>query len=193
MGLGTRIRQIRHAKKLTIVEVGGRAGLSASYVSQVEREVANPSVGTVNRIAKALGVGMSVFFEGPERADLSDNGGSGVDKIPTRTVRREERKSLTYPGSHIRHELLIPDLRHNLEVLLSRAPPGSDSGEFDFSHEGEECGVVLSGTVELTVGEHSYILEAGDTIRFDGKEPHAWKNVGSDELEVIWIMTPPHF
>jgi len=52
---------------------------------------------------------------------------------------------------------------------------------------------VLTGTLQLSVGEESYVLAQGDSIYFDASMPHSWKNIGPDILEVIWIMTPPHF
>ncbi len=47
--------------------------------------------------------------------------------------------------------------------------------------------------MELSVGDERYVLDAGDTVYFDARSPHSWASLGPEELEVIWVMTPPHF
>jgi len=160
MSLGSQLREARTATGLTITEVAERTGLSPGYISQVERDRANPSIGAVNRIAG---------------------------------VRWDRRKGLTYPGSNVRHELLTPSLQRALQILMCRAPAGTTHGDVAIAHEGEECGIVLAGKMELMVGDETFTLEAGDTIYFDAARPHSWTSLGPDDLEVIWVMTPPHF
>lgn len=192
MSLGSQLREARTATGLTIMEVAERTGLSPGYISQVERDLANPSIGAVNRIAGAVNMRMSAFFSNgfePEQGAARQVN----EKIPTEVVRRNRRKGLTYPGSNVRHELLTPSLQRALQILMCRAPVGTTHGDVAIAHEGEECGIVLSGNMELMVGDETFILEAGDTIYFDAARPHSWTSLGPDDLEVIWVMTPPHF
>jgi len=192
MGLGETLREVRTAAGLTIADVARATELSPGYISQVERDLANPSIGALNRIAEAVGLRMSAFFSnGGEREPGA--GAPPAERVPTEVVRSNLRKGLTYPGSNVRHELLTPSLQHALQILMCRAPAGTTQGEVTIAHEGEECGIVLRGKMELSVGDERYVLEAGDTIYFDARSPHSWASLGPEELEVIWVMTPPHF
>lgn len=193
MNLGSQLRDARVAAGLTIAEVAERAGFSSSYISQVERDLANPSIGAVNRIAEAVGIRMRALFSANSGAPEAEQGPAPAEKTPTRIVKYDRRKKLVYPGSNVVFSLLCPDLQHDLEVLSSAAPVGTEMGDTDVSHPGEECAVVLKGTMELTVGGERYVVEAGDSVYFDSGKLHHWRNVGSTDLEVIWVVTPPHF
>jgi transcriptional regulator with XRE-family HTH domain len=193
MDLGNQLRDARVAAGLTIAEVAERAGFSSSYISQVERDLANPSIGAVNRIAEAVGIRMRALFSANNGTPEVEQGPVPAEKTPTRIVTYGRRKKLVYPGSNVVFSLLCPDLQHDMEVLSSTAPVGTEMGDTAISHPGEECAVVLKGTMELTVGEEHYVVDAGDSIYFDSGKLHHWKNVGSTELEVIWVITPPHF
>jgi transcriptional regulator with XRE-family HTH domain len=193
MGLGSELRAAREASGLTISQVAERSGFSASYISQVERDLANPSIGAVNRMAAAIGIRMRAFFSNGTGNGECDEPVAAPDKLPTRIVRQDRRKRLTYPGSNVVFELLSPDLQHKLEIMSSSAPPGAEVGETPISHAGEECAVVLRGRMEVRVGDEVHIVEAGDSIYFDSAKPHNWKNTGGEDLQVIWVVTPPHF
>ena len=192
MSLGDQLRQARITAGLTIAQVAEATDLSSGYISQVERDLANPSIGAVNRIAGAVGVRMSTFFS---NGSEPETGGSHREKetIPTEIVRRDRRKGLTYAGSNVRHELLTPSLQRSLQILMIRAPVGTTHGDETISHEGEECGIVLKGIMELTVDDETFTVETGDSIYFDASKPHSWRSAGREELEVIFVMTPPHF
>ena len=195
MGLGEQLREARSAAGLTIAQVAEATKLSPGYISQVERDLANPSVGALNRIAEAVGVRMRTFFndaDGPDSpAETAANSTSGNAVIGL--VRADCRKSFLYAGSQILHELLCPDLRHTLEILKTTAPVGTDSGHTGISHEGEECAIVLNGSMEFFLGDERFFLKAGDSLCFDPSVLHFWRNVGDTELEVLWVITPPSF
>ena len=189
MSLGSKLRQVRGSASLTLSEVANRSGLSVSYLSQIERSVTNPSIGALNRICEALDVRMGEFFASESDSDSSDRGSEHLIGI----VRQDRRKIFTYPGSEIRHEMLCPDLQHTLEIFQTYAPPGADSGDIPLSHEGEEVGIVLVGNMKLHLGDETYFLEEGQTICFNSKVPHSWENADTVELQVIWVITPPHY
>jgi len=190
--VGEKVRQQRLLRKLRIVDLAERVSMSPSYISQVERGLLFPSVGSLQKIASALGLHVADFFQRDDgvngerpRSDLAEAG--------PRVVKGDRRKGLTYAGSNVIYQLLTPDLRGNLELLLIKAPPGSDSGETDFLHEGEECGVVLSGQMTYTVGDTTVVLQPGDSVYFKSSLPHRWRNSGNEELVAIWAVSPPSF
>lgn len=71
--------------------------------------------------------------------------------------------------------------------------PGADTGAEMLQHEGEEAGVVVSGQVELTVGEKSRILTAGEGYYFDSQSPHRFRNLGDEEAVIVSANTPASF
>lgn len=190
--LGPRIRRLREQANLTIAEVAQRSGFSIGYISQVERDLANPSLGALKRIADAIGVRLPALFHEPVPV-AEDEPHNGTPDEPATVVRSRRRKVLIYPGSNIRHELLSPDLQRKIEFLWATAPPGTGSGDEPYQHQGEEIGVVVKGWAECRVGNKTYVLEAGDSIYFASHLPHSWRNAGDEPLEIIWVSTPPTF
>jgi transcriptional regulator with XRE-family HTH domain len=178
--LGTAIRRARKRRHLTIQQVADLSGLSVSFISQVERDLVNPSVTSLQKVSRALGIQIGGFFEGPPK-----NG---------RVIRADERPRLIYPH-HVEEEYLLTplDSRH-LQVLYYRLKPGANSGEAAYSHDSdEECGIVLSGRLEVSVAGETYTLDAGDAITFDSHAPHTWRNPGPGGCEALWVITPPGY
>lgn len=182
--LGSKLRQRRLELGLSGAELARRTGFSTSFISQVERSLANPSVAALKRMADALDTTVSSFFEPavPPRP--------GNHQV---VVRRNERKKLIYPGTNIQNELLTPDLRGNIELLWVDAPSGTHSGAQWLQHAGEDAGVVLQGVLELTVDEQQFVLEPGDSFHFSSSAPHRWRNAGSERLVLVWVTAPPAF
>lgn len=190
-GVGQKIRHQRLARKMRLVDLAETVSMSPSYISQMERGLVFPSVGALQKIASALGLHVADFFHGA---------GAGADRAPAdavgpgvRVVKADRRKGLTYAGSNVVYQLLTPDMKGNLEMLLIKGPPGSDSGNDDFLHEGQECGIVLQGKMTYTVGETTVVLEEGDSISFKSSLPHKWRNEGDQDVVAIWAITPPSF
>lgn len=180
MGLGERIRQKRQQSEISLQELANRTGLTASFLSQVERDVTEPSISSLRRIASALEV--PVFFF------LLDEG------APSPVVRKHERRVLRLSDTTAQWELLSPsDPQSQLEVVLTRLPPGVASGDEHQSHPGEESFVVLEGVLEVTVADETYVLQEGDAIQFRASLPHRIRNGGKTELVVLAAITPPRF
>jgi len=77
-------------------------------------------------------------------------------------------------------------------MLHERYAPGADSGE-EFSHSAQESGMVLSGAVEVTVGNQKRILNPGDGYYFDSRLPHRFRNIDTGHSEVLSAITPPTY
>jgi transcriptional regulator with XRE-family HTH domain len=180
--LGNAIRTHRKQAGMTLLDLAKQAGFSISYLSQIERNLLTPSIGTLRRLADALDIPAGQLM-------LKD---ASQPNSPVAVVRLKERKQLAFPGSNIHYELLTPDMRRRASLLWVEAPPGSESGPL-FSHEGEDGVVVLKGTIEVEVGSVWHRLEAGDSIYFNAGIPHRWRNSGSKPAEAVWLSTPPSF
>ncbi len=186
-GLGPKIRLERTRQGLTLKDVAGRAGVSVSFLSQIERDEAKPSVGTLHDVAEALGLTLAEFFDpGTRRAPPVTTATSAI------VTRADERKTLIYPGSGIMNELVTPDLKRNLQMMWVVMPPGSDTGDQPLAHEGEECGIVVQGKVEIWVGdEEHYVLGPGDAIWQLSTVPHRSRNAGDTDAIIVVAITPP--
>lgn len=189
MNLGAKLRQARTKGGMSLEDVSVKSGLSLSFISQIENNKANPSIGSLKKITDALGMQFASLFENqPERENTYEGEGKQVF-----LVRASNRKSMKMPGSDVEYYLLSPDLNRKMEFLLTIANPGVDSGKEFFSHYGEECGVVIKGRVEFSIAGKSYLMEQGDSIYFDSSVPHSWRNLGNVNAELIWVITPPSF
>ena len=198
--LGSRIRDERRKRKLTLEVLSQKTELSKSFLSQVERALAQPSISSLKRIAHEFGMSVVDLF--PSESDLENqvrdisllkkNGHTYVEEV--QVVRANRRKRLTLPGSSVSYDLLTPDLNRQLEVMLLRIKPGEHSGEDPMVDlPGEKFGYVLKGVLEAKVGEKVYELGAGDSIYFPAQFPHSWRGLGEDSIEVFWVLTPPRF
>jgi transcriptional regulator with XRE-family HTH domain len=178
--LGPRIRALRQARSVTLRELAGRAGVTESFLSQVEREVTSPSIASVQRIAHALDLAIAELF---------------TEEAPHgRIVRRMERRRIVYPGLRAIDEFLTAGMTGRLQVILSTIEPGGGTGDEPYAHESdEEVVIVLSGQLELWVADEHYLLEEGDSIAYSSRLPH--RNVNSSErpATVLFCVTPPSF
>ncbi|MFC3073216.1 helix-turn-helix domain-containing protein [Shinella pollutisoli] len=179
--IGGQIRELRKARGLTLQEVADAAGISVGYLSQIERNQSKLPIGVLKRISTALGVQINWFFHG------SDVPADEKDII----VRANNRRRLTFTALGIEEELLSPNLSGPLEMLMSTIDPGADSG--DYSHEGVEAGLVISGTLDLWVSGQFFRLNAGDSFSFKSTEVHRCANSGEEPTKVVWVITPPQY
>jgi quercetin dioxygenase-like cupin family protein len=175
--VGVRVRALRRGRRVPLTVLARRAGLSPGYLSLVERDMATPSMTALGRLAETLEVPISHFFEA-----------TGERAPEHYVVRRQGRRVVLYPGSKVRHELLVADLRGRLEAVYSRVRTGTRSPEY--KHDGEEFGFVLKGRMRVTVGDDTFTLGRGDSISYPSHLPHRWEALGGG-LEVLWVATPP--
>jgi transcriptional regulator with XRE-family HTH domain len=175
--LGRRIREFRTEQGLTLAGLATRVGVTRSFLSSVERGQAYPSILVLRGIAAALEVPVFLLFTGRES--------NGV------VVRRKERRIIRSPTARFSYELLSPDLQHKMEMIITRLEPGA--GSAPMAHEGEECALVLRGTVVLTIGGADYELQEGDSIYYNSGLPHNVRVVGDQPAEIVSAITPPSF
>src|SRR6056297_451802 len=177
--MGKKIRNIRKSKNLSLAQVAEKIGKSTSYLSQVERGLAEPSITALREISKGLEVPMFYF--------LMDS------KKHRSIVRKNEREVFKFPGSHLTFELLSPDLNHEMEVIRVELEPGASTYDKPSSHKGEEFIYVIKGKVEVQIDGEFHELDAGDSIYFLGSIPHKTTNISDTNLVFISAVTPPNF
>ena len=178
--LGPHLRSLRTARGLTLRELAQRAEVTESFLSQAERGVATPSIASVRRIARGLGLSIADLFAEVEPAGL--------------VVRASERRRITYPGLGAVDEFLTRGKGGRLQVIMSTVEPGGGTGEEPYTHESdEEVLIVLEGTLDLWVGDERFHLEAGDAITYSSRVPHRNTNPGPGVARLLFCITPPSF
>jgi len=175
--LGARIRAARMQRSLSLGDLAGAAQVSRSLVSQIERGVATPSIETVRRLASAMSVPVFSLF-------LDNQGDQSV-------VRASERRVVSYPGSAVTREILSPNLRGRMAVLWVTFPPGEQSSLQPVRHVGEECVVIVAGTLEVLIADRTIRLEKGDSMTFDSEAPHIFRNPTDVPVEAFVVISPP--
>jgi transcriptional regulator with XRE-family HTH domain len=178
--VGERLRAIRLMRRATLRTIAERAGVSESFLSQVERGRASASIASLRRIAGALGVSV---------ADLFDSSGPPRPRV----LRREDRPSLGF-GILGTKRLLTPRPLHHLEVFVGELDVGGSTGGEPYAHgDSEELLIVLTGGVRLELGGEVHELESGDSIDYRSSTPHRVVNGSDEPAEVIWIISPPSY
>jgi transcriptional regulator with XRE-family HTH domain len=175
--LGARLRATRKRQRMTLKEVATKAGISESFLSQVERGLAGASVSTLQRVATALGVMVADLFE-PDQV------------LRPRVVRHERRSMMNFGGA--RNYLLTPRPLGNIEVFWTELDPGQATSEAPFTHgDSEEVVIVVTGEVEVTVAGATYHLRTGDSITYSSAVPHTCVNDATVVAEVLFVVSPP--
>ncbi|MCY7300206.1 MAG: cupin domain-containing protein [Ilumatobacteraceae bacterium] len=106
-------------------------------------------------------------------------------------VRASRRRRVVLEHENLKYELLSPNARGKLEVWQGRLEPGASSGSEPSTHPSEEFILVFSGEMRITIGGAEHCLEPGDSIQYDGNQPHTIVALGTEELRFISALTPP--
>lgn len=176
--LGRNIRQLRTQKGLTVDSLAQKAGLSKALLSKIERGLTAPSLASLRKTAQALGTPIVAFFQGDSFTD---------DLV----VRKAHRKTLHVPDVNITYELLTPDLQNRkMEFLLTEIEPNTND-DLPHTHEGEECGLVLQGKLNVQIDGRSVVLNTGDSITFPAFLPHCITNPRKSRSVSVWAIVPP--
>lgn len=200
--LNSVIRKQRQTKNMTLKEMAERTGLSISFLSEIERGVAKPSMTSLRKIARALEISLLSFIDSTD--DIPDDQMhiqrlQETDKIEkfvssAKVVRAGQRKKLGYPDRPGYYELLTPDLNRLLEVLYVKIEAGFETGtEPLLDPPGEKFILVIKGPYQMTIGEDTYVLNDGDSIYYPADAPVYFKNIADHPVELVLVVTPPGF
>jgi transcriptional regulator with XRE-family HTH domain len=172
--IGALIRARRRQLQLTLQSLADKAGISVGYLSQVERDLATPSLGTLAQIATSLDVGIDYFISTPNAADA--------------LTRVGQRARFFVDGSSITYERIGAEFPGNvLSSFILTVPPGYRSETV--SHEGEEIIFMLEGRITQRLEDEEMVISAGDSLHFRGNRAHSWSNDTDQPARVLWTGT----
>lgn len=170
---------------LTIKDLANKVDVSSSLLSQIERDLANPSLNTLRSIASQLEVPMFSFFEESKPSE-------------TMIVRHNERiriinGKVNSKEVELGYDLLSPDLKGVIQMCeMSLGPNQYNSDKFN-RHDAEEVAVCTEEFVELHLETETFLLDKGDSVKIEAGTPHKWRNPSDKKCAIIFAMSPPTF
>lgn len=179
MDIGQRMKELRIQYGLTQQELADRSELSKGFISQLERNLTSPSVGTLLDIIQCLGTTPAEFFADPEPEQI--------------VFKQDDYFVKEHDELHNTIQWLIPNAQKNdmESVLMTLAPHGSS--QIHLPHEAEEFGYVLKGSIRLFYGSRYYTVKQGESFYFNAGKKHYIENCGGREATILWVSTPPSF
>ncbi len=184
MEIGAQLKVLRKARGLSLRALSERSGVTVGALSQIENNNSSPSVGTLRRILAALDSSMGEFFSALETGN--------EDK--TRVVFRNTDLTRVSANNGLNlFTLPTGEEARAIQMIHETYEPGADTGPELYTHDGEECGYCIEGTIELTVDGRVELLSAGDSYYFRSTQPHRFRNVGAKKAIVLSACTPPTF
>lgn len=178
--VGERLRALRTQHRLSQRELARRTGVANASISQIEAGKLNPTVSLLKKVLDGIPVSLADFF-------------SGAADAPDRVFFRAAELTEIAEGG-VSYRQVGQNLRERaIQLLHERYEPGAGTGRHALKHDGEECGLVLSGRLRVTVGERTELLGPGDAYYFTSSQPHTFHNPGSEVCELVTACTPPTF
>lgn len=174
--LGRLVRELRDREGLTLRALSLKVGVSQSALSQIESGKSEPALGTLWKLGGALNASLFDFFA-YKPTELVD-----VTRGSDRTVVIHQRA---------RYEAITKSANRKLDLFYLYLQPGDGAVRDPVTHAGEECGVVISGAMDVEVAGDLHRLEAGDGIWFDSGQPHTFITVGEVDCVSVWADSLP--
>jgi quercetin dioxygenase-like cupin family protein len=182
--LGARIREARSARRITLDTLSRETGLSAGFLSRLERGETSASISNLIVISGCLGIALRDFFEDADARPLPDY-------VLTRA--KDRAKLPPRPGAGYTYHLTSGDLEdQQLNAFVLTFPPGETTQPKLLTHEGEEVLYLLEGTIEFQIGDDRFVMKPGDCVHFNCEKPHMGRNVGKSPARLLMVVTPVH-
>lgn len=196
--LGERVKKRRLELGMTARELARRTGLSASFISQLERGKTNVSLESLRLIAEQLDASILYFLSDASDAlqppEPQTDPEIALPELNSSVIRVADRPTLTFPDLGASYELLTRDLSRKMEAMAGRLAPGTGNVARRLRLSTEEFIYVLSGSLIVGLGSERHCLNPGDTIYFEGHDLTELVCASEDE-DAVWIsvITPPAF
>ncbi|MBQ8673808.1 MAG: helix-turn-helix transcriptional regulator [Bacteroides sp.] len=184
--VGEKIKSLRESQSISMEELAQRSGLAIEQVERIENNVDLPSLAPLIKIARVLGVRLGTFLDdqdekGPaicRKAELTDS-------ISFSNNALQSRKHMEY------HSLSKAKADRHMEPFIIDVNPTDNSDFVLSSHDGEEFIYVMKGTMEISYGKHTYLLNEGDSIFYDSIVPHHVHGYQGQAAQILAVVYTP--
>ncbi len=187
--IGARLKALRMSRRLSQRELARKSGVTNGLISQIEQNHSSPSVASLKRILDSIPLSLSEFFapEFEDREQIFFRAAELHELNPQKIF----RNFVASDGISLRQ--VGTAANHAIQMLHERYEAGADTGIEKYSHDSEEAGIVISGRIEITVGDQVADLGPGDAYLFDSRIPHRFRNTGAEPCIIVSACTPPSF
>lgn len=177
MKIGKKIKNLRTMCNLTQEELANRTELTKGFISQLENDLVEPSISTLEDILIALGTNFSDFFKSEKTEEI-------VFKEEDYFEKKTDEYSIQW---------LVPNAQKNeMEPILVTLEPNC-STDLDYPHEGQEFGYILEGELLIYYDTSVLKVKKGETFYYSSSKNHYLKNVKNKICRFIWVSSPPNF
>lgn len=175
--VGGNLRRLREERSLTIRALADLSGLAVNTLSLIENGKSSPSVSTLQQLAAALNVPITVFFE------------TLTPKSNIAFVKADRRPWAAFDDG-ILEGLGVGSAIQAVEPFVVTLEPNAGSGPQDIVHTGYEFVFCLEGRIAYSIEGYTYLLEPGDSLMFEAHLPHRWQNLGTVKSRSILVLYP---
>jgi len=177
---GSKVRKLRKFNEMTLEELSKKSGFTSSYISQVERNLIEPSLSALSKICKVFKVSPYYFLDESNNAVVT---------------RKEERQKLKIPGKDQELEFLVPignEFKNKMKTAIYKYSlnPGKWESENFLIIDSDKCVIIIKGKLIVNFVDYNEIIEEGDSIYICSNVPHKLFNPSEEETEYICITSP---
>ena len=177
---GKRIKKYRERKKFSLRKLAGMSGISPSMLSQIESGKVDPSLSTLRKIAVNLDV--PLFYLVLEESS------------PThKKVKLSEARLVIFPNDGLEYQIVHSDVQKKMGIHIGTLKRGGATSSDLMAHEGEECLIVLDGSMEVVFEHETIQINQGESLYFDSSAPHKLRNRCDEDCKFYLIISPPKF
>ena len=173
--LGKRVLKLRREKRLTLKNLANETGLNPTYISQVEKGEVIPPVSVVLQLSRALEIDSSILLREEEK------------RARNKSAEDYQKRTEDYT-----YRTLTPEARHrHIKAFKVYIEPKSVHKGVSYQHLGEEFIYVLSGRIEVMVGENKNNLGPDECLHFNSSIVHKLRNIGDKKAELLVVLYTP--
>ena len=178
--IADRIRELRLITGLTVEEMASRTGMSVSEYEECESGTRTLSIALLYHCALSFGVDMSDILEGKS------------PKLRSYALTRKGEGQKIEEAHHMVGYSLASGFRNRIALPLYMElnyHEGAENEKIELvTHEGQECDIVITGQMKIQIGDHTEVLNPGDSIYYDSGTPHGMIAVGGKDCTFYAIV-----
>lgn len=182
MDVGARLNAVRLEHNLSQRALAKRAGVTNSTISMIEKNSVSPSISSLKKVLNGIPISLVDFFSEDEK------------------IQQEQQVTYTYDelldigSGDVAMQLVGKHFpRRQMTFLVETYQANADTGIEMLSNDAEEAGFVISGQIELTVGDEVFTLKENDSYYFDNNKPHRFRNISKKVCKIVSATTPANF
>lgn len=175
--IGERVRALRAARGLTLEVLADKSGVSRAMLSRIERGESNPTAQLLGRVCAGLDVTLSALFAETERA-------------ASPLARRADQVVWRDPATgYVRRAVTPPNSGAAADIVDVEFPPGASvTMESSRTPALDQQIVLLAGRMDITVGDATHRLEAGDCLYMPLGQPVSFHNPGTKTAHYLVVV-----